>query len=89
MRAYFIALILIAASFSGGMTDLDRTTVIVECENMGLKIAHLHLTQKDNVRFWNMRTPIRIATRGTTKPGRKNEKRKIATQTRKMAKIGQ
>jgi len=37
MRAYFIALILIAASLSGGMTDLDRTTVIVECENMGIE----------------------------------------------------
>jgi len=37
MRAYFIALILIAASFSGGMEDLERTTVIVECENIGVE----------------------------------------------------
>jgi len=37
MRAYFIALILIAASFSGGTEDLERKTVIVECENMGVE----------------------------------------------------
>ena len=37
MRAYFIALILIAASFSGGVEDLERKTVIVECENIGVE----------------------------------------------------
>tara|TARA_B100000686_G_scaffold234339_1_gene242073 strand:- start:409 stop:702 length:294 start_codon:yes stop_codon:yes gene_type:complete len=37
MRAYLIALILIAASFSGGMSELDSTIVIIECENKGVE----------------------------------------------------